>query len=736
MPIQWIISQKGQSARFSTFASLPACKMAAMAILFGFVAGCGGGSSNKTTTVAQVLVTPTSASLVAGQVLGLTPSAVNSSNAPVTTTFTFNSSNTAVATISPAGLVCGGVWDSTFVVCNGNNASGNPISGSATITATAQGVTSGPVSVAVHPSVTSVTIDPAPANCFSSGETHQFVAHVFHNATDITNQVGDLTWSTSSAGVATIDTNGLAVARLGGIAGVVATVGTTTSPAVSFKTCMPVDIILHIAGDPANAFTFSANMNTAAANNNTPDTRTLQVDMIDEKGVVTIAAPIAIASNNPIAASVAGVTLTANSPGGAGLQAVCAPPACGTGVNTPVYSNVFNVTVNGTSPSTTVYAASSFPVPTGQIMPLVPIDTSKSPPVAGTAIPLPGVPNSIVFDRAGDKAFIGTTEGLVTLNATTQTITLSAPVAIGKVLAVSPDGTLVIVSNAANDPATGTPIEPNSANQRVWVFNSASSTLTTFLAAGAVAATYDNDGFRAYIVSNNNTGNFYVFSPLLTFLTTNFGDTSNSTGAATLASGPFAYVVNSAGGLRTISTCNNAVQAVSPPTNTANIQFVAAAANQDQIFAMDTSGVDVETVTVTQLVPPLSSPFTAANCTPNVSYSNHFFDFGLGAFTANQLIVASNSSHVAVLPHGHGSVLTLVPTQSIGVAPLAGGASAEALAGGMTLDGSTLWVGVANSNTVDRINLLDNTDEIQIPMKFVKIDGSPAPPNLIAVQPK
>ncbi|HZS27722.1 MAG TPA: hypothetical protein VFB76_10870, partial [Candidatus Angelobacter sp.] len=145
--------------------------------------------------MAQVLVTPTSASLVAGEVFTLTPSAVNSSNGAVTTTFTFNSSNTAIATISPAGSVCGGVWDSTFVVCNGNDASGNPISGTATITVTAQGITSGPVSVAVHPSVTSVTVDPAPSTCFSNGDSHQFVAHVLHNGTDITNQVGGLTWS-------------------------------------------------------------------------------------------------------------------------------------------------------------------------------------------------------------------------------------------------------------------------------------------------------------------------------------------------------------------------------------------------------------------------------------------------------------------------------------------------------------------------------------------------------------
>ena len=68
--------------------------------------------------MASVTVHPATISLVAGQVVTVTALAVNASNTPVNTTFTFNSSNTNVATISPAGLVCGGVWDSLFVVCN------------------------------------------------------------------------------------------------------------------------------------------------------------------------------------------------------------------------------------------------------------------------------------------------------------------------------------------------------------------------------------------------------------------------------------------------------------------------------------------------------------------------------------------------------------------------------------------------------------------------------------------
>src|SRR5262249_35872041 len=156
--------------------------------------------------------------------------------------------------------------------------------------------------------------------------------------------------------------------------------------------------------------------------------------------------------------------------------------------NTPIYSNLFSVTVNGTSSnSTTVYAASSFPPPVNTTIPLVPIDISKSPPAVGSVIPLPGTPNSIVFDRSGAHAFIGTAVGLGVLDTSSNTVSLAAPGIFGKVLAVSPDGNKAIISNAANDPSTGNPIEPNSANQRVFMFDRGANpaTVTTFVASGA-----------------------------------------------------------------------------------------------------------------------------------------------------------------------------------------------------------------------------------------------------------
>jgi trimeric autotransporter adhesin len=725
MLIRRIVNLRGRCALFNG-SPRRALAPAILLVLAGFLGGCGGGSKSANNTVAQVLIAPSSASLVAGQVLSLSTSAVNSANTSVLTTFTFNSSNTAVATISPAGLVCGGVWDSTFVVCNGADAHGNPISGTAVITATAGGVTSSPVNVSVHPSVTSVSVDPITSgSCFSVGDTHQFTAHAFHNGGEITSSVGAFSWSASDATVAQVDANGLATARISGLTGIVASIGGVTSPATFFKTCLPVEMILHVAGDPAGNFTTSIAMNAA-------DTKSLQVDLIDEHGSVAAAAPITLVSNNSLVASVAGPTLTANVPGGAGIQAVCAPPSCGNGLNTPMYSNLFSVTVNGSSSaSTTVYAASTFPVPTGQIMPLVPIDISKSPPVVGAALPLPGVPNSMLFDRAGNRAYIGTNVGLADLETTGNTISLVAPNIVGSVLAVSPDGNKAIISNATIDPNTGVAFQPNAPDQRVFVFDRGANpaSLTTFVASGAVAATFDDDNFRAYIIGNN--GNFYVYSPLQTFLSTTLG--TPGVDAVTLSSGPFVYVATPSAGVKVIATCNNTVQAASPPTNSSNIQLVSRTPNTDTIYAVDTTGINVESVAVSQHTPPIS--ITTANCAPSVAYNNTFVGFGAGPITARQILVGSNGVHAALLPAGTNKVFTVLNGNAAGVATLAAGAT-EPLSGGLTPDGLNLWVGVAGSNSVDHINLGNNQDDIQVKMNFVKADGSPAPPNLVRIQPK
>ena len=77
-----------------------------MAVVMG---GCGQSHAPRPdpNAVAQVTLTVSSPSLIAGQVVQLTPGAFNFGGSAVTTgvIFSFNSSNTAVATVSPQGLV-------------------------------------------------------------------------------------------------------------------------------------------------------------------------------------------------------------------------------------------------------------------------------------------------------------------------------------------------------------------------------------------------------------------------------------------------------------------------------------------------------------------------------------------------------------------------------------------------------------------------------------------------------
>jgi hypothetical protein len=728
-------------------------KAGILIICTAIVAGCGGGSKPNN-TVSQVTVSPTALSLNPGDVGQLSTSTLNSASAAVTATITFTSSNPNLVTVSTGGLVCAGVWDANFVVCNvAKDNLGNPLTGTANITATANGVNSTPVPVAVHQQLSSIIVSPV-AGCTSVNQTQQFQATACSsvatphdssgpcapNAKDITSLVGPFTWTQTTTLVGTVDTNGLVTAAAPGQMGIIASIGEFRSAATPFRTCMPVVIELHLSTDPAGSPTTSASLTPT-------QTLTLEADMVDEKGVTVPNAPVSIVSNKGAAASVSSTTLTANSPGGAGILAACVPPGCGANLNLAIYSNLFSTTVNGTSPTTTVYVSTTFAPPSGSFSTLVPLDTSTN--TLGTAINLPGPPNSLVFTANGLKAYMGTTAGLASIDTASNTATLVAPNVTGKVLAVSPDGNMVVLSNAASapDPVTGVigPIEPNPAKQTLVVFTANSSSVQSFVVPGAAAAAFSGDSFKAFIVTNNGSGNVYVFSPFISLQTVNVA--GNSSDISTLASGPFAFLANSAG-LEVMATCNDVQQptASNPPTHSTTIQLVQPFANSNVFVAVDSSGIDVETATITPLVPPLV--ISPASCPPNVSYTNQFIDFGLGNFTARQLLVASNAvgnngsatngTHIVVLPVGSNKLLTAVAggSPSVAVITLAAAGATEALSGGLTLDGNTAWVGVAGSNTVDQIDLVGGSDTNQIVTSFMKRDSTPAPPNLVAVKPK
>jgi hypothetical protein len=346
---------------------------------------------------------------------------------------------------------------------------------------------------------------------------------------------------------------------------------------------------------------------------------------------------------------------------------------------------------------------------------------------------------------------MGTSGGIAVLDTGTNTVAAIDPF-VGKVLAVSPDGNTVILSNAAPDPSTGNPIQPDVPSQRLVILTGGNS-LQKLVLPGAIAASFTGDSSKAYIAVHSSNpadeGRFYVFSPFQSLQTT-----SILTGApvisdvATVASGEYSYFSTSTG-LHVVATCNNAQQlpvpASDPPTNSTTLQQVDSIGNDNLIVVVDSPGIDIVNATLNSLLSANTPPFTltTTNCAPPVSYSNEFVDFGIGAFTARQLITPSsglsgtNGSHIVVLPAGTPKLLVAVPDKGAEVISLAGSAT-EAVSGSMTLDGNQLWVGAAGSNDVHQILLTNDpskADALQIAMSFKKSDGSAAPPNIVVVKP-
>jgi hypothetical protein len=175
--------------------------------------------------------------------------------------------------------------------------------------------------------------------------------------------------------------------------------------------------------------------------------------------------------------------------------------------------------------------------------------------------------------------------------------------------------------------------------------------------------------------------------------------------------------------LKAFNVCDNSASA--DVATTSAPQLVGSVKNSNTLVAVNQTGIDVEIANLADA--------TIGQCPPPVSYGSQFEDFGLGAFTARQLLVASNAHHAVVLPAGLNQVLVGAPFGTPSAIPLAAAGATEPVRGDLTQDGDTLWVGVAGSNTVDRIDLIGGTDNFQIQLNLNKTN---AVPDIIAVRPK
>jgi hypothetical protein len=491
---------------------------------------CNGGDSGITTAqVTNISLTP----VVYGISLNFAeigqinaPSATNckGSNASVGA-YIYGTTNMAIADVQPnSGRLCGGTWNRNsgggipdYTYCTPTNQSGV-----AYVSASANGVTSNPIPVFVHPVVTSIvlggpssncTTDPTTAccplavnpviappylanSCVSQGTVAQLVARVWagtgDNQINISCLAGHLQYTAQGAAsqtavspVVSIDQNGVATANQPGSVLISANISNAASSAGFFSTCPPASITLSAPG----ALQPGTSTNPILINQNNP--QPLQAVILDTNGNTLTGLALAYESTSPITipASSSG-SVTPSLAGAASISAICEPSfGCNSsaynqiglfGNGKPITSNSINLASPGTN-GTVLYMAST------ESLYMVSRDftqTAQTPPFL-----LPYLPNSMVITNDGSTIYMGSSAGLMVLNAVnTLSLTRTDPTSTGTVLAVSPDGTMVVIS----DPV----------KQITTIESSSGGVITTYGGVGTHAE-FAPDDQTVYITAGN-----------------------------------------------------------------------------------------------------------------------------------------------------------------------------------------------------------------------------------------
>jgi hypothetical protein len=449
-----------------------------------------------------------------------------------------------IADVEPTnGRLCAGTWNrntgggiADFTTCNPTNKSGTVF-----VIASGDGASSNPLPIYVHPVVTSVvlgplstdchndpatncspaafgnqqvscTVDPGTGccttpvttgttitnSCQSQGTTGQLAARVYQNSSqtasnNISCRVGHLSYAPQISSIVTIDQNGVATAQQPGSTVITANISNAGSSAGFFSTCPPASITLSVPGVTGSG----SNSVVVNPNNTQPITSLVK----DTNNNVITGLTLEFESTTPttIPAAATG-TVTPTFPGAAAITAVCQPPTCNPspfnqiglfGNGKAVTSNPVTVTAPGTN-STNLYIAST------NSLYLVPVDFTQ--PQIGAPIRLPYQPNSMVISNDGSTIYMGSTYELMTFSAVSNSLSAQDTSVTGPVLAVSPDGTTLVITD---------PIR-----QFVYLYNaSGTGGVQTQFGGVATHAVFSPDSQTVYITLGDYNASTGVTTP-------------------------------------------------------------------------------------------------------------------------------------------------------------------------------------------------------------------------------
>ena len=758
---------------------------------------CGKGDSGLTTgQVTTITLTP----IVYGVSLNFaeigqlnTPSATDCTGANASIgAYTYGTTDMTIADVQPStGRLCGGTW-------NRNSGGGIPDytycvptnkSGVAYVSASAGGVTSNPLPVFIHPVVTSIvlggpssncTTDPTTAccplavnpvaappylanSCLSQGTVAQLVARVYAgtgaNQTNISCLAGHLQYTVQGASsqtavspVLSIDQNGVATANQPGSVLISANISDAASSAGYFSTCPPASIALTAPG----ALQSGTPSNPIIVNQNNP--QALQAAILDTNGKPITGLSLVYESTSPITipAGSSG-SLTPSLAGAASVSAICAPSAgCNSspynqiglfGNGKPITSNSLNFTAPGTN-STVLYMAST------QSLYMESRDFTQTAMAAPFLLPY--LPNSMVISNDGSTIYMGSSTALMVLNAVnTLGITRTDATSPGTVLAVSPDGGTIVVSD---------PIK------QVTTLESSSGGAITTYGGIATHAEFAPDSQTVYVTAGNQILVYSTYTGWTSIAPATTAGNPVTDVAITVPSvgAYFAGTTTTARGYCPSSTASTVggvtteTNVFYPPADSSPAITDRIAATNDGLHILGATVTPAPTLNDLRVQIPSTNPLgptvsiacpqgtqtttpggVTTGITGGLAFSNTVSTIPLSKITAGSItgVLPTSDSTLAVvtytLPTGSGGTL---PSYLPAYAPAASGAgtlsyvtlsgtATAPLAGVISGDNTTIFAGTAGDNLVHIINRSTLTDS---PVSSELVPGLTVAPSLVS----
>ncbi len=730
----------------------------------------GSGYGPKVTDLYTITLQPqnTGISIAFGQTRQM--SAPNGANckggAASVSSFTYGTTNNQLVDISPTGNMCAGTWNrnsgggiADYTICNYPNPlpnTGGLPYGTAYVTASAQSVTSNPVEIFVHAAVTAISLV-GPKQCLSQTQVAQLDAEACYagannaqyefcapssvtaytcksglapgvkSVPSCTSSIGTLQYNSQNASVAQInpETNQV-TAELPGTTAINASLSGSGSSAGYFSTCPPTSISVSLNG------------NSSGGTVTQGVTQNLVTTVTDTNGHAITGLTLDYQSTNIENLTVSGSgAVTASFPGSAAVYAICQPGSCnnapinqfgafGTGLS--ISSNPVNLTVPGTA-STFLWLGAP-----GKSQYFVPVELLTG--TIGSNVRLPYVPNSMVMDAMGTTLYFGSDHELMVVNAGGNTLTTQNAGAPGVVLAVAPNGSLVLVNDRV---------------RQLFYLVGPSGSLTATFGGMGTAAQWTPDSKTLYVTDSATAGpghsnTLYVYNGNTGWTTYPLSTSGGTTGPQNLAiaiPGVGAYLSGNPTVAHTWCPSGTegdyANMIFYPQADSVNAETDVLTATTDgkHILGVAASGGAVTLSDIGVNIPPGSCP-AAVNSALQPLLLSHTLNqttLSVNATSVNQVVTSpaavnqgtsgsaysltfvtyNGSTPGATLPYYKQTTGSTSALGTVGYLTLTGSSSITApLAGVFSPDNTLFFVSTAGDNKVHYIDTTKLVDTLQI----------------------